>query len=265
MRQIVGDVGYALRSLRKNPGFALTAIVTLALGIGATTAIFSVVNAVLLKPLPYDDPDKLVRVVQDMRNRNVQDFPIAPGDFFDLREQKMFEGIAAFTTARVVSTPPDGGQAEQLRFGTATPNLFSLLGARITVRAGGESEEAVVLVVALPRKQRREFSQQLLQSFDVVVVNRAARLRGGPVETTADSLVDLGGEVLPARVAVLARDDELRVALGQRAIDARQVGADTRDRRSIAGRDIAREFLGLLTERVERRALGKRLHGNLLS
>jgi putative ABC transport system permease protein len=94
MRAILGDVAYALRTLRKNRGFALTAIVTLALGIGATTAIFSVVNAVLLKPLPYGDPDRLVRVVQDMRNRNVQDFPIAPGDFFDLREQvTMFEGL----------------------------------------------------------------------------------------------------------------------------------------------------------------------------
>src|SRR4029078_3554337 len=101
----------------------------------------------------------------------------------------------------------------------------------------------------------------------VVVVNGVAALPRGTIETTADSLLNFGGKVLPARVAVLARDYELRVALGQRAIDARQVSADTCDRHSSAGRDIAREFLGLLTERVERRALGegKRLHANLLS
>ena len=76
----LSDFAFGIRTLRKNPAFAITALVTLALGIGASTAIFSVVNAVLLKPLPYSQADRLVIVTSDMRNRKVTDFQIAPGD-----------------------------------------------------------------------------------------------------------------------------------------------------------------------------------------
>ena len=134
MGLFLGDVAYSLRTLRKHPGFALTAIITLALGIGATTAIFSVVNAVLLRPLPYLEPDRLVRVSSDMRNRNVIDFPIAPGDFHDLRERMtLFDGIAAFVTGRAVITPAGDSQAQQIRTGQTTPGLFGLLGARMAM------------------------------------------------------------------------------------------------------------------------------------
>src|SRR5205814_9074186 len=75
------DFGFAARSLMKHRGFALTATLTLALGIGASTAIFSVVNAVLLRPLPYRDADRLVLIWGDMRARNVTDFPFAPGNY----------------------------------------------------------------------------------------------------------------------------------------------------------------------------------------
>ena len=70
------DLGFAVRSLRNHPAFTLTAIVTIALGVGATTAIFSVVNAVLLRPLPYVQPDRLALIKSDMRTRKVIDFPI---------------------------------------------------------------------------------------------------------------------------------------------------------------------------------------------
>jgi putative ABC transport system permease protein len=144
-----GDVAYAFRTLRKSPGFTLTAVVTLALGIGATTAIFSVVNAVLLRPLPYAQPDHLVRVVQDMRARNVQDFPIAPGDFFDLRERMTtFDGIAAFTTGRQVVMLPGETQPQQITRGAATPSLFKVLGAAI--EAGRDFEDADGTPVPIP-------------------------------------------------------------------------------------------------------------------
>jgi len=74
---------------------------------GATMAIFGVVNAVLLRPLPYQDPGKLVYVWEDMRNRSVTDFPWPPADFADLRAQaSRFESVAALTTGRQVFVGP---------------------------------------------------------------------------------------------------------------------------------------------------------------
>ena len=73
------DLAFALRSLRNSPTFALTAILTIALGIGATTAIFSVVNSVLLRPLPYAEPERLAFIWMDIRARGVPDSPIPPG------------------------------------------------------------------------------------------------------------------------------------------------------------------------------------------
>ena len=133
MHAFLSDLAYAARMFRKKPAFALTAIATLALGIGSTTAIFSVVNAVLLQPLPYARPERLVHVWHDLKNRNVTRFPWAPADFHDLRTQAtMFEEVAALTTGRQVIVAEGGsGEAEQIRTGNATPNIFRLLGARV--------------------------------------------------------------------------------------------------------------------------------------
>src|ERR1043165_7929298 len=95
----IKDLSYAARSLRKNAGFALVATVTIALGIGACTAIFSVVNAVLLRPLPYSDAQRLMIVWGELRARNVKDWPFAPPDFRDLKLQstEVFEDFAGLT------------------------------------------------------------------------------------------------------------------------------------------------------------------------
>src|SRR5688500_4204390 len=115
MEMLRQDLVFALRTLRRSPGFAITVILTIALGIGATTAIFSAVNGVLLRPLPYHEPERLVLVWSDLRLRNVTDFPLPPGDFGDLRAQgTLFTGFANLTTNRAPLSG-DGGEPEQIR------------------------------------------------------------------------------------------------------------------------------------------------------
>ena len=122
------DLSYAIRSLLKSPAFALTAIFTIALGIGASTAIFSVVNAVLLRPLPYREADRLVILWSDLRARNVKDFPVSPGDLPDIRTGgTLFEGFAGVGTFRQPLTEPNV-EPEQVGVAGVTPNIFSLLG-----------------------------------------------------------------------------------------------------------------------------------------
>ncbi|HEX6049995.1 MAG TPA: ABC transporter permease [Gemmatimonadaceae bacterium] len=134
---------YAWRTLRGSPAFTLTAIITLALGIGASTAIFSVVNAVLLRPLPYADPDRLAIIWSDMLKREVYDFPIAPGDMPDLRRQAtVFQDIGGVVTGRQ-AIADDGGDPEQVTTAAATHNFFSLLGARILVGRNFTEDDAV--------------------------------------------------------------------------------------------------------------------------
>jgi predicted permease len=131
MNDFLRDLRLASRSLLRTPSFTLVALLTIALGIGASTAIFSVVNAVLLRPLPYAESDRLALVWSDLRNRDVVDFPIAPADFHDLREQAtLFEELAGVFTFRPTLTTDDG-EPEQIRAAGVTPNLLSLLGARV--------------------------------------------------------------------------------------------------------------------------------------
>lgn len=134
MESIIRDVLFAFRSLRRQPAFAVTAILTIALGIGATSAIFSVVNAVLLRPLPYNDAARLGTVWSDLRNRNVVDFPLPPGDFYDMRKDTtQFDGFAAITSFRPTVGGDGQGEAEQVSGGAVTTNFFKLLGHRIQI------------------------------------------------------------------------------------------------------------------------------------
>ena len=127
----MGDLLYTLRGLRKNPAFAATAVLTIGLGLGATAAIFSVVNAVLLRPLPYRDADRIVHVWPDLRNRNVRDFLSPPGDLYDLRQQTTaFGGLAGFSTGRVPITG-DEGDPELVPSAVITVNFFQVMNARV--------------------------------------------------------------------------------------------------------------------------------------
>ena len=123
MNGLLQDLRYALRQLRKNPGFTAVAVLTLALGIGANTAIFSVVNAVLLRPLPYKDDGRLVVVLHNGRN------PVAPGNFADWQKQNhVFEsmGAAEMWSPNLTSTD----NPEKLSGLRITSDILPLLGVQ---------------------------------------------------------------------------------------------------------------------------------------
>jgi putative ABC transport system permease protein len=121
------DLRYGARMLFKNPGFALVAVVTMALGIGANTAIFSVVNAVLLRPLPFNSPERLLSLGQTDAEDRASLVQFSFRNFADLREQtKTFERLAAYYNNSVTLTGE--GEATRLRATVATADLFPLLG-----------------------------------------------------------------------------------------------------------------------------------------
>src|SRR3954470_3860109 len=128
------DLVFALRTLRKSPTFAATAILTIALGIGATTAIFSIVNSVLLRPLPYANAERLAFIWMDIRARGVVDALLPPGDLPDLiRQVPAFDGVAGLTVLPRVTYTSEDGKPELLGSAFVTPNFFSVLGERIAV------------------------------------------------------------------------------------------------------------------------------------
>src|SRR5688500_1641938 len=137
------DFVFAARALRRHGAFTVTAVVTLALGIGASTAIFSVVNAVLLRPLPYADADRLALIWGDLRTRNVTDFPFSPPMYEELRTQSSaFDDIAALSPfAATIQLP--GAPPEQVRALLVSPNALSLLGTRVLHGRDFTREDAI--------------------------------------------------------------------------------------------------------------------------
>src|SRR5262249_1696633 len=125
LEALVQDLRFGARMLLKKPGFTLIAVTTLALGIGANTAIFSVVNAVLLRPLPYPDPDRIVTIRNYSANPN--QVTANGADFLDWREQaKVFEQIAALANGSVDLT--GSGEPERLKAGLVSAYFFQVLG-----------------------------------------------------------------------------------------------------------------------------------------
>jgi putative ABC transport system permease protein len=131
---LIQDLRFGARMLLKQPGFTLIVVVTLALGIGANTAIFSVVNGVLLRPLPYYEPERLVMVWADrpilQAQIGIADIPVAVADFVDWRNQnQVFEQMAAMLPRRINLT--GGGEPELVVGLSASASLFPLLDARL--------------------------------------------------------------------------------------------------------------------------------------
>jgi putative ABC transport system permease protein len=129
---MLNDLFYAFRTLRKSPIFTITVVVTIALAIGASTAIFSVTNGVLLRKLPYKDPDRLVLVRSDMQKRNVKDFPVSNVDFLDVRNgaKNSFEDFAAVSTFRF-TMPGLDGTPERVRVASVSTNFFQMMGGSL--------------------------------------------------------------------------------------------------------------------------------------
>ena len=144
-------VRYAVRVLVKNPGFTTVAIVTLALGIGANTAIFTVANALLLRPLPYPQPDRLVLLSGHKPSTGLRGSPLSwPRFEWINRESRSFSGVAAFTSE--VFNLSGMGDPEQISSARVSWNFFEVLGVRPALGPGFRREEdkpggdAVILI-----------------------------------------------------------------------------------------------------------------------
>jgi len=159
MTSVIHDLRYGLRTLWRAPAFTITAIVTLALGIGANTAIFSVVNALLLRPLPYPNPDCLVVVYQDLRARGGPATEWAtPGNFADWQASGLFSSIAAVQGWQPALT--GSGEPEPLTGEQVTRAYFEVLGAQPEIGRTFRPEEDVpnaprVVVLSHALWQRR--------------------------------------------------------------------------------------------------------------
>lgn len=143
MNHALRDLRYAFRSLGKRPGFTVVVAGTLALGIGANTAIFSVVNAVLLRPLPYSDAERLVMVWGTDRERDVSETRVSYPDFRDWREgSKSFEDLGAFWALPNTDVNLTGGiEPERVPVARVTAGYFKILGVRFTHGRGFRPEE----------------------------------------------------------------------------------------------------------------------------
>ena len=122
------DLHYGLRMLRMNSGFAAIAILTLALGIGANTAIFSVLDAVVLKPLPYPQANRLVLIWTDMKNAGQTRVPSSGPDLVDIRHRsRLLQDVGGIWVGSAAVT--GNGEPEQIKLGRTTASFLSLLGS----------------------------------------------------------------------------------------------------------------------------------------
>ena len=168
VHEFLQDLRYGARLLAKNPGVTLIAIVTLALGIGANTAIFSVVNAFLLRPLPYGDPDRLVMVDSQQRGQSTG---VSFADYQDwLRQNSVFDELAFFNL-RWNANLEFGNETETLKLTFGTANLFSTLQVAPLLGHGPTAGDADTVLLSHGLWQRRFGS-------DPAILGRQLRIDG---------------------------------------------------------------------------------------
>ncbi len=179
MRAFTHDLKHAVRLLVRQPGVTIVAIVTLALGIGANAAIFSAVDAILLRPLPYEDPDRLVMVWEKRQAEGVLDNLVAPADYVDwARMSSVFERMAAFgQTTRDLT-----GSGDPIRIGTGavTPAFFDVFRIRMQLGRAFDAAEGIQgrnrVVILGHGLWQRQFGS------DATIVGRTITLNGLPFE-----------------------------------------------------------------------------------
>src|SRR6185369_8120640 len=164
MQSILQDVRYGLRVLRRNFGLSAVAVIALALGIGANSAIFSVVNAVLLRPLPYRDAERIVAIQEISKDgRRIQ---VTPANFLDWRAQNtVFEHLAAILTR--TSNLAGTGEAERINLVMASANLFAVFGVqpqqgRLLAPEDEQAGHAPIVVLSDALWQRRFGGEEMV-------------------------------------------------------------------------------------------------------
>ena len=212
MRSLWQDLIYGARMLRKSPGFTAVAVLTLALGIGANTAIFSVVNGVLLRSMPYKDPAGLAIVWNDYGNQGQSLPAVSPPDFNDYRERSRlieFAGASGTPGGTLMLDDPGGGgnRPQQFDMATVTPNFFSLLGVTPALGRNFTPEEAALngprVVILSNRIWRSTFHS------DSELIGRTIQLNGLP--STVVGILPQGFRLLLPPEAFLLKDADLWV------------------------------------------------------
>jgi putative ABC transport system permease protein len=195
------DLRYALRMQRKNPGFTIIAVVALALGIGANTAIFSVVNTILLQPLPYKDPEQLVMVWEENAKQGYPTDTPTAANYIDWRDQnQLFEGMAAIDVASFNLT--GSGEPERLDGRRVSATLFPLLGVdpqfgRVFTAAEDQPGAGHVVLLSYGLWQRRF-------GGDAGIVGKTLTLNGASYTVVG---------VMPPRFQFPTADDEVWVPI----------------------------------------------------
>ena len=129
METLWHDLRYGWRTLRRNPGFAFVAILTLAIGIGANAAIFSVINTILLRPLPFEDPSRLIVIWDTDANRNITHGTVSAAEFLDWQDMNhVFKTICGLRPSNVTLT--GNGGPEQTFAVQISGNFFRMLGVK---------------------------------------------------------------------------------------------------------------------------------------
>jgi len=208
LADFLNDLRYAARLQRKNPAFTIVAVIALALGIGANTAIFSVVNTVLLRPLPYKDPERLVLVWEDATKQGYPRDTPAAANFVDWRDQShVFEGMAAISDESFNLT--GSGEPERLAGHTVSASLFPLLGVephigRVFTAAEDQPGSQHVVLLSYALWQRRFGGEP--------------NIVGQPLTLNGQSYIVVG--VMPARFQFPSTDSQVWVPIALTQEDA---------------------------------------------